>query len=358
MAKAATRWTCHSDNYPVASQEQALLSPFVFMCRPLFGGLALLILSSHAMAAWHGDTQDIMGTRVSAVLWHDDPLQAEAALAAVMEEMRRIDREFSPYIESSQLSRANQLAPAANAQKPLVISPELALLIERSLHYGELTGGAFDITYASLGRYYDYRAKLKPDEAEREAVMPAINYRYVHLDKHSHKLWFEHPRVYIDLGGIAKGYAVDRAIAILQARGVKHATVSAGGDSRLLGDKRGRPWVVGIKNPRAEEGVVISLPLENCAISTSGDYERYFIDEQGERVHHIMNPRTGKSARGIMSVTIIGPLGFDTDALSTSVFVMGVEKGLALIEGMPGYDAVVITEAGKVHYSKGLTPPE
>lgn len=309
-------------------------------------------------AAWHGDSQDIMGTRVSAQLWLADDAKAEQALAAVMAEMRRIDREFSPYIATSQLSRANREAPKASAAKPLAISPELALLIDKSLHYGQLTQGAFDITFASIGRYYDYRAKLKPSERQREQALPAINYRYVHLDKSAHHLWFEHPQVYIDLGGIAKGYAVDRAIAILESYGVRHASVSAGGDSRLLGDKLGRPWIVGIKNPRAEQGVVISLPLENCAVSTSGDYERYFIDDSGARVHHIINPRTGSSTQGIMSVTIIGPQGFDTDALSTSVFVLGVEKGLALIAQLPGFDAVIITEAGKVHYSPGLMPPE
>lgn len=316
----------------------------------------LLLATSCVQAKWHSDSQDIMGTRVSLSFWLEDEARAAQAVAAVMSEMRRIDSHFSPYINTSELYRANQLAPSATAQNPLAISAELSGLIAKSLYYSRITDGAFDITFASLGRYYDYRNKLSPSAQQREALLPAINYRLLRLDPKHLTLWFEHPKVYLDLGGIAKGYAVDRCIAILRALGVQHASVSAGGDSRVLGDKRGRPWVIGIKNPRAE-AVAISLPLENVAVSTSGDYERYFIDERGERVHHILNPRTGKSAQGINSVTIIGPLGIDTDALSTSVFVMGAEKGLALINRLPGFDAVIITSAGKVLYSQGLVDP-
>ena len=316
----------------------------------------LIGLSAQAEAAWHGDSQDIMGTRVSVTLYLDDDAKAEAAIAAVMEEMRRIDREFSPWIETSQLYRANKLAPNASKQKPLPISQELADIIEKSFYYSRISDGAFDITFASVARYYDYRAKLKPSEQQIEALLPNINYRYVHLEP-GPALWYEHPHVYVDLGGIAKGYAVDRGIAILQSMGVTHATVTTGGDSRLLGDKFGRPWLVGIKNPRAENATAITLPLENCAISTSGDYERYFIDAKGERVHHIINPRTGKSSRGLISVSVIGPEGFDTDPLSTTVFVLGAEKGLALINSLPGIDAILITDQGKVIYSDGLAPP-
>ncbi|MDZ4260941.1 MAG: FAD:protein FMN transferase [Pseudomonadota bacterium] len=319
--------------------------------------IALLITSQFSLAKWHGDEQNIMGTKVSVVLWLEDHQKAEQAVTAVMAEMRRIDEHFSPYIDTSELYRANQLASKASAKNPLGISPELAAIIDKALHYSRLSDGAFDITFASLARYYDYRNKLSPSAQQREELLPAINYRLIHLDTKNNTLWFEHPKLYIDLGGIAKGYAVDKAIEILQSFGVKHASVGAGGDSRVIGDKLGRPWLIGIKNPRAD-AVAITLPLEDVAVSTSGDYERYFIDDKGERVHHIINPRTGKSTNGINSVTIIGPLGFDTDPLSTSVFVMGAEKGMALINRLPGFDAVIISSEGKVSYSKGLMPPE
>lgn len=325
----------------------------------LIAAVALLFASLSALAGWHSDTQNIMGTVVNVSLWLDDEVKGEEAVAAVMADMRRIDQQYSPFIPTSELSRVNELAPKASAAKPLPISAELVSILQKAEHYSRLSNGAFDITYASLGRYYDYRKGLKPSDAQFKELLPQINYTFIHLDAKANTVYFDHPKVYIDLGGIAKGFAVDRGAEILRQYGVVHANISAGGDSRVMGDKFGKSWLVGIRNPRAEDknSVAITLPLENCAISTSGDYERFFIDKDGQRVHHIVNPRTGKSPQGIMSVSVIGPQGFDTDPLTKTIFIMGHEKGLDLINSLPGFDAVVITDAGKVLYSKGLTPP-
>jgi FAD:protein FMN transferase len=319
----------------------------------------LLFLSASLSAGWHSDSQNIMGTVVSVTLWLDDDVKAEQAVAAVMADMHRIDQQYSPYIPSSELSRLNELAPKASAENPLSISAELTRILQKADHYSRLSNGIFDITFASLGRYYDYRKGLKPTDAQFKELLPQINYTFIHLDATANTVYFDHPKVYVDLGGIAKGFAVDRSADILKGYGVKHANISAGGDSRVLGDKLGKPWLVGIRNPRAQDknAVAVTLPLEDCAISTSGDYERFFIDKNGERVHHIINPRTGHSPQGVISVSVIGPLGFDTDPLTKTIFIMGPEKGLALINSLPGFDAVVITEAGKVLYSNGLAPP-
>jgi len=319
----------------------------------------LLLLSPvSGWCEWLHEKQDIMGTEVAVTVWHDDVPVGQAAIAAVMDEMRRIDETYSPYIESSALAQVNANA----AQKAMPLSPEFSLLVARSLRYSELSGGAFDITFASLGWFYDYRGKKKPDAEQQKTLLPAINYRFLQFDPKANTLAFAHPNVRIDLGGIAKGYAVDQAVEILRRRGSFHASVSAGGDSRLLGDRRGRPWLIGIKNPRQhgpeDREVVLTMPLNDVAVSTSGDYERYFIDEKtGERVHHIINPKTGKSAQGVISVTILGPQGIDTDALSTTVFVLGVNAGLALLDKLPDFDGVIIDAQGKVHYSQGLQPP-
>lgn len=319
----------------------------------------LCLLGLPALAGWYGDTQNIMGTVINVTLYSEDDAKGEEAIAAVMAEMRRIDQQYSPFIPTSELSRVNELAPKSTAQNPMSISAELASIIQKANHYSELSGGAFDITFASLARYYDYRKGLKPTDAQFKELVPQINYKFIHLDSKKNTVYFDHPKVYIDLGGIAKGFAVDRGTEILRKFGITNANLSAGGDSRVIGDKLGKPWLVGIRNPRADDknAVAITLPLENCAISTSGDYERFFIDKDGQRVHHIINPKTGKSPHGIISVSVIGPQGFDTDPLTKTIFIMGPEKGLALIDSLPDFDAVVITESGKVLYSKGLTPP-
>jgi thiamine biosynthesis lipoprotein len=219
-----------------------------------------------------------------------------------------------------------------------------------------MSGGAFDITYASVGYLYDYREHKHPTEAQIQAALPAVNWRHVVVDPVASTVRFLKPGVRIDLGGIAKGHAVDSSIAILKARGITNATVTAGGDSRILGDRRGRPWVVGIRHPDDRSRVIARIPLEDSAISTSGDYERFF-DEGGVRYHHIIDPKTGKSPHGVRSVTVIAPTSTFAEGLTKSVFILGPDRGIALVEAQADADAVVVTAEGKVLYSKGLEPP-
>jgi len=312
----------------------------------LLGWLALWSVS--AQAEWHWSEHAIMGTRITLGFWLDGKTKnSDLIQQQVLDELNRIDQTYSPYKETSELSKLNRQA-AGSAQ---VVSNEMLTLVSHALLYGEKTEGAFDITYASVGWKYDYRNKVSPKKQEIKNLLPAIDFRHVKLNEAKQTIAYDHKNVRIDLGGIAKGYAVDRAAVILQKNGIKHASISAGGDTRILGDKRGRPWVIGIKNPRGENSV-IRIPIEDAAVSTSGDYERFYIDEQtGERVHHIINPKTGKSAGEVMSVTIIGPQGLDTDPLSTAVFVMGIKRGLALVETMDEFSAIIIDRDGKVHYS-------
>ena len=161
----------------------------------------------------------------------------------------------------------------------------------------------------------------------------------------------------IDLGGIGKGYAVDRGIALLQGLGVKHAVVTAGGDTRIIGDRFGRPWIVAIRNPDDKSKVVTRIPLVDTAMSTSGDYERYF-DEGGVRYHHIIDPHSGHSASLVRSATILGPTATETDGLSKTAFVLGPDKALEIIGRMPNFDAVFVCNDGRVLYTKGLAPPD
>jgi FAD:protein FMN transferase len=305
-----------------------------------------------ARGAWQERTEAIMGTRVYVQLWSEDPASGNAAIDAVMAEMHRIDALMSHFKPESQLSQINARAN----REPVQVDKELFDLIKLSTHYSEITEGAFDITYASVGYLYDYRRHVHPTETQIREALPAVNWRNMLLDAQHHTVRFEHPGMRIDLGGIGKGYAVDRGVEILKARSVKHAVVSAGGDSRIIGDHLGRPWLVAIRHPDDPHKVVTRIPLSDIAMSTSGDYERYF-DENGVRYHHIIDPRTGHSASKVRSATILAPTATQTDGMSKTAFVLGPERALEIINRMPEYDAVFVCPDGRVLYSNGLRPP-
>lgn len=318
--------------------------------------LAALIcaFATAAHAEWIERVEDgIMGTRIVVELWADSREQGDAAVEAVLAEMRRVDRDMSTYKSTSEVSRVN----AEAAKAPLRISPELFDLLTQALEYSRITDGAFDITYASVGYMYDFRRHVRPGQAQIDKALPAINYRHILLDPKAHTVKFAQSGVRIDLGGIGKGHAVDHGIKILQARGIQHALVTAGGDSRIIGDRFGKPWVIGIRHPDRKDEVIARIPLEDAAISTSGDYERYF-DENGVRYHHIIDPHSGQSARKVRSATIIGPTATRTDGLSKTAFVLGAERALEIYNRLEDIDAVLVTPDGRVLYTKGLQAPD
>ncbi|HEU4484936.1 MAG TPA: FAD:protein FMN transferase [Povalibacter sp.] len=314
---------------------------------------SLLCLSLPAHAEWLNRVEDgIMGTRIVVELWADDRDQGEAAIEAVLDEMRRVDRDMSTFKPTSEVSIVNATA----ASKAVPISAELFDLLTQAAEYSRLTEGAFDITYASVGYMYDFHEHKRPTQKQIDNALPAVNYRHVLLDARTRTVRFSQPGVRIDLGGIGKGHAVDRGIAILQQRGISHALVTAGGDSRIIGDRFGHPWVVGIRHPDRKDEVIARIPLEDTAISTSGDYERYF-EENGVRYHHIIDPHTGQSARKVRSATIIGPTATRTDGLSKTAFVLGAEKAIEIYNRIEGIDAIIVKPDGKVLYTQGLEAP-
>jgi thiamine biosynthesis lipoprotein len=254
----------------------------------------LLCCAVPAHAEWvRRVTDGIMGTRITVELWAEDAAKAEQAIDAVLDEMRHIDESMSTYKPSSEVSQVNAKA----ADGPMHIGKELFDLLTTAKEYSVITDGAFDITYASVGYLYDFRKHVRPDDAQIAKALPAVNYQHVILDPKNQTVQFSQKGVRIDLGGIAKGYSVDRGIDVLKSLGYTRAYVGAGGDSRIIGDRFGKPWVVGIRDPSKGEGNVIArIPLVDAAISTSGDYERYF-EEKGVRYHHIIDPHTGHSAR-------------------------------------------------------------
>lgn len=307
-----------------------------------------------AQAEWLERVEDgIMGTRIVVELWADKTADGNAAIDAVIAEMRRVDMAMSTYKPSSEISIVNAQA----AQHPVRISEELFELLTTALEYSKITEGAFDITYASVGYLYDFRGHVHPTEQQIQKALPGINYRHVLLDAKNRTVKFSQPGVRIDLGGIGKGHAVDQGIGILQSRGIEHALVTAGGDSRIIGDRFGKPWIIGIRHPDRKDEVIAKIPLEDAALSTSGDYERYF-DENGVRYHHIIDPHTGQSARKVRSATIIGPTATRTDGLSKTAFVLGAERAIEIYNRMDGIDAILVTPDGRVLYTKGLEAPK
>jgi FAD:protein FMN transferase len=335
------------------------------MSKPLprrFGrGLAALLpamlLAAPAHAAWLSRAVDgIMGTRIFVELWSEDDAQSrqrgEQAIDAVMDEMRHIDETMSVYKPTSEISRVNDLA----AKQPVKISHELFQLLTTALEYSRITEGAFDITYASVGYMYDFRERKRPTEEQIQSALPAINYRHVLLDAATSSVRFSQPGVRIDLGGIAKGFAVDQGIDILLARGYKHALVNAGGDSRVIGDRFGKPWIIGIRHPDHPDQIITRVPLTDSAFSTSGDYERYF-DEGGVRYHHIIDPHTGHSASKVRSATVIAPTATRTDGLSKTAFVLGPDEAIRIYNSLPDVDAILVALDGRILYTKGLEPP-
>lgn len=318
---------------------------------PLLATFCCLLPWDRARADWFSAEEAIMGTRVAVELWSDDGPGGQAAITVVMGEMRRIDALMSHYRPESQISRINALA----AQQPVTVDPELVHLLKTALAFSELSDGAFDITYASVGFMYDFRRRQKPTEAEIEAALPAVNYRNLELDPRRRTVHFSRPGVRIDLGGIAKGWAVDRGIEILRRHGIAHGLVNAGGDTAFLGDRLGKPWIVGIRHPRDPDRVIARIPLADEAISTSGDYERYF-DEGGVRHHHILVPGTGRSPDAVHSVTVVGANATRTDGLTKTVFILGAERGLAFVRDLGDVEAVVVDCAGRVFLSPGLEP--
>ena len=314
----------------------------------------LLCTAPPAHAEWvKRITDGIMGTQITVELWADDPAKAAQAIDAVLEEMRHIDETMSTYKPTSEVSQVNDKA----ADGPMHIGKELFDLLVTAKQYSEITDGAFDITYASVGYMYDFRKHVRPDEKQITRALGAVDYRHVLLDPKHRSVQFSQKGVRIDLGGIAKGYSVDRGIDVLKRLGYTRAFVGAGGDSRIIGDRFGKPWIVGIRDPFKGEGNVIArIPLVDAAISTSGDYERFF-DEGGVRYHHIIDPHTGHSASKVRSATVIGPYATRTDGLSKTAFVLGPEAALEIYNRLDDIDAIIVKLDGSVVYSKGMQRP-
>lgn len=240
---------------------------------------------------------------------------------------------------------------AFNHKNEPIIEPEILKLIEVALQVSKESEGAFDITVAPLVELWGFYGKSQqiPSEKEIKDALKTVGYRHLLLD--NNKLYKDNAVVKIDLGGIAKGYALREAVKVLKTQGITSALIDLGGDVYALGKKGKKLWKIGIKDPR-KEGLLGYIEAEDVAVLGSGDYERFFLKD-GKRYHHIFNPKTGYPTEGTSSVTLIYPDPILAQALSKIPFVMGAQKGLKLLECIPGMQAIIITDSGEILYSGG-----
>ncbi len=292
-----------------------------------------------------------MDTRLRVELRADDRAQAEHAAAAVLRVVRRIDDVTNAHRPTSELSRINLEAPRA----AVPVSDELFRLLRRAQSFSRLTGGTFDITAATVARLYDLSAGVLPDHAQLAAHRPAMGWSHLELDDIGQTVRFAHAATRIDLGGFARGYALDLAVSWLQRLGIAHARVTVGGDCRVVGDRGGRSWSHAVRYPGGPpDASVATLRLEDASVATSHDpIARNAGDTR--RQLPVLDPVTGRPARGTRSVTVVAPDGLTAQALRKHIAVCGPRQGLVLIERMPGVDALVIDADGRIHRSHGLT---
>lgn len=314
------------------------------MKRFILIGLLILFIVYGCGQRFPSKKEFLMDTEVEIIL----PQGNEEDFTAAFTEMRRVEKLMNVYDPESEISRVNRLAD----KEPIKISKEIFEVLKEALRYSRLTSGAFDVSIRPLSHLWGTKGKLKeiPEAREIEERLPLVNYRNIILDERNQTVEFKREGMAIDLGGIAKGYALDCAIRVLKERGVKEVLINAGGDIKVTGK---RDWKIGLQHPRKEDEVLVVIKLKDQAIATTGDYQRYFIRE-GKRYHHIINPKTGYSAVECMSVTIIGPSAIQTDILATGVFILGPEKGMELIKSLESTEGIIINAQGQIFLSPGL----
>jgi len=303
---------------------------------------------AHADARKHHFQAQSMGTVVDVTLWSHDGVESAAAAEAVFEEFRRIDKLMSPWVDTSDVSRINA---AAGSGVGVPVSEETIKVIAVSQAVARKTGGAFDITvgaYRGLWKFDQEMDGSLPAPADVAARRKLTGWRDVVVDARRKTVRLRRKGMAITLGGIAKGYAVDRGVAVLRGRGHSDFIVQAGGDLYVSGTKGGQRWRVGIRDPRGSREATFALTeVENRTFSTSGDYERGFVKD-GVRYHHILDPRTGQPARLARSVTVIAKDAMTADAWDTALFVMGPERGLKVLKRVPDVQAIFVDQKNQL----------
>jgi thiamine biosynthesis lipoprotein len=284
----------------------------------------------------------VMGTVAEIAVAAVDRQIAERAMASGFHALRQVDQCMSVYQPASELSRLNRLA----AKHWVHTDPDILAVTTEALHISRQSDGALDVTILPLMRLWGFvqREGRVPAIEELQATLPLVNYRHIHLDASRGAIRFDREGMELDFGGIAKGFAIDKALAALLAQGVHHALVNAGGDLFAMGSAtKETAWVVDIQHPHAVDRSLATLRVHNRSVATSGNYENYF-EQQGTRYGHLIDPRTGYPVSAVTSVTVLAKTAMQADAISTAAFVLGPEQGFALLERLPNVEGLVAIE--------------
>jgi thiamine biosynthesis lipoprotein len=292
-----------------------------------------------------------MGTLVSITVVARNEAVAQAAATAGFAEIRRLEELLSTWIPTSELSQVN----AAAGVKPVHVSTETLTVVQRAMQAAEMTDGGFNIAIGpAVEAWSVIDGQRIPTESELDALRPLVDLQAIHVDVREQTIYLGKAGMRIDVGGIGKGYAADQAVEALRRAGAIAGVVALSGDIKTFGRlPGGKMFPIGIQHPRKDGSVLAWIDLQDEAISTAGDYERFFVRD-GVRYHHILDPRTLEPARRCQSVTVIAREGVWADGLDTGIFVMGVELGMQLVEALPDVEAIIVDAEGHVHVSSGL----
>ncbi|MCF6297409.1 MAG: FAD:protein FMN transferase [Flavobacteriaceae bacterium] len=300
----------------------------------------------------HRRTLKLMGTRFDISVIANDSLKAKNYIDLAISEISRIESLISSWNKNSQTSLINKNAGI----KPIKVDTELFNLIKRSLAISKLTDGDFDISYAIMDKVWKFDGTIKiiPTEKEIKKSLLKIGYKNIIINEKNQTVFLKLKGMKIGFGAIGKGYAADKAKKLLIAKGVISGIINASGDMNTWGKQvNGDYWKVAITNPLNKKNAFGLLPIKSGAVVTSGNYEKY-INFDGKRYSHIIDPRTGYPSSGIISVTVFAPKAELADALATSIFIMGIEVGINRINQIPKVDCIIIDEQGNIHKSKNI----
>ena len=314
--------------------------------------LLLLSVSSLSAQVIHKRVLSLLGSPFEITLVGKDTIEVNENIDIGVAEVRRIENLISDWIPTTPISEINRNAGI----KPIKVSDELYNLVDRAIKISMITDGAFDISYASLDKIWKFDGSMKemPTEAAIKESVSKVGYKNIILDKKNSTIFLKLPGMKLGLGGIGQGYIADRVAVLLKSKGVTSGIINVSGDISTWGKQpNGQQWKVGIKNPMNKNKIFAMFPLEDSAVETSGSYEKYVIFN-GIRYSHIIDTRTGYPAQGLVSVSVFAKTTEVADALATGVFVLGKEKGMALVNRLPGIGCIMVDDTGKVTSSNNI----